>query len=384
MLSLALVTSNALAAQGIEQLAEESGLFKLVFKGSPNPAAIVLRAIVVNDPDVILLDVGDWETASAFAKQLKDSNFRAVTVGFRPAWSQVEQMSMAEAGISDLIPDPFSIADLEAAVYEALHRKRPVTHENILAFLPAKAGGGCSTVALNTAAAVANSLNKSVLLIEADRRSGVLSIILNLKPRFPLPEVLARIAEMSAVDWHQQYVSAFGMHMLLADPSRQSQLPTWGDFYQLLRYVQKQYDFVFVDLPEVVNQASAELVRSARGVFVVCTPEIPSLKMAAHRCAELQACEIPKDNVHIVVNRWESGRLSIKDIEGILERPVFGTVANDYSSIKDSIRDSRLVATDSNFGKGCRLLAQKLSGLPEASLARSTFDLLKKLGRIAR
>jgi hypothetical protein len=36
------------------------------------------------------------------------------------------------------------------SVYEALRDYQPIIHRNILAFLPAKAGGGCSTVALNT------------------------------------------------------------------------------------------------------------------------------------------------------------------------------------------------------------------------------------------
>ena len=173
------------------------------------------------------------------------------------------------------------------------------------------------------------------------------------------------------------------MDLLLADPSRRSALPSWADYYHLLRFVQKQYDYVFIDLPEIVNEATAEVVRSARGVFIVCTPEVPSLKMAGHRCAELEACEIPRNNVHIVLNRREAGRLSIKDIEGILERRVFGTLPNDYANVSDAMLDSRLVSPGSDFAESCRTLARKLSGLPEVPQERPRFELLRKLGRLA-
>ena len=383
MLSLALLTPNALAAEGIAQLAQESGLFKLVYKVSPQqPIATVLRTLAVHDPELILLDLADWESLSVLAKHIRTSSLQGEVIGFRPDWSRLELLAFEEAGILNLLRDPFSPSDLEAAAYEALHRTRPASPENILAFLPAKAGGGCSTVVLNTAAALAAIPGNSVLLIESDRRSGVLSIMLNMQSRSGLAEALAHASEMTPIEWQQHCARAFGMHLLLADPARRGALPTWADYFHLLDFVRKQYDYVCIDLPEIVNEATAEVVKSARGVFIVCTPEVPSLKMAAHRCVELEACEIPRNNVHIILNRWETGRLSIKDVEGILGRPVFGTLPNDYAHVRDAILDSRLVSSGSDFAAGCRTLARTLSGLPEAQRERPRFDLLRKLGRL--
>jgi len=385
MLSLAILTPNAFAEEGIEQLAQESGLFKVVFKASPaTPAPVILRNLAVHDPEVILLDVGDWETIGPLAEQIRDSDFRAAVIGFGPGGNSPEHAFLAEAGIFHVVPEVFSPAELESAAYEAVHHKRPVTHSNILAFLPAKAGSGCSTVALNTAGVLAKSAHKKVLLIEADRRSGVLSIMLNVQPRHPLAEALAHISDMTQVEWNEYYLSLSSLHLLLADPARRGKSPTWVDYYHLLHFVQKQYDFVCIDLPEIVNEATAELVRSARGVFVVCTPEIPSLKMAGYRCAELEACEIRPENIHIVLNRWEPDRLSIEDVEKILERPVFGTVPNDYLKVKDAIVDSQLVTADSSFTDGCRKLAQKFGGLAEEPApVKSKFASLLRLGRLA-
>jgi len=382
MLNLILLTPNAMAAGAIEQLTQEAGVFKIVLNGSPIPhVANVLRALRAYVVDVVLLDVGDWESVSLLASQIQRSGTGALIIGFRADWTPGQQAEMEAAGVSELLHEPFSPAELESAAYDSLHRHHVVTNRDILAFLPAKAGGGCSTVALNTAAAVAN-LQKKVLLVESDRRSGVFSIMLNLKNRFGLSEALQNVGELTLAEWNHYYVSAFGMHMLLADPANRSHLPSWAGYYRLLLFLQGQYDFLFFDLPEVVNQATAEVVKSARAIFIVCTPEVPSLKMASQRFAELEACEVPAANIHMILNRWERGRLGIPDVEKILGRPVFGTLPNDYAGVRESILESRLVALDSDFAEGCRTLARKLSGLPEAPPVRSGFGLLKKLGRI--
>ena len=104
--------------------------------------------------------------------------------------------------------------------------------------------------------------------------------------------------------------------------------------------------------------------------------------LAGQRFAELEACEVPAGHIHMIVNRWERGHLSIPDVEKILGRPVFGTLPNDYARVRESILESRLVSQDSDFAEGCRALARKLSGLPDTPPSRSGFGLLKKLGRI--
>ncbi len=384
MLSVVLLTSNAVTADGVEQVIQESRVFKLVSMGSHvRSTHEVMRLLGMHDPELILLDLGDWDAVAAVARQIKSSKLRGVVIGFKPAWNRVEQLTFQDAGIMDLLREPFSHYELETAAYDALHRGHAVANQNILALLPAKAGGGCSTIALNTAAALADSLGKKVLLIEGDRRSGILSIMLNLQNRSGLSEALQQAGELTAVEWQQYSVWMSGIHLLPANPARRGPLPTWADYYQLLRFAQKHYDFIFVDLPEVVNEATAEVVKSARAICIVCTPEVPSLKMAGQRSAELEACEIPGDRIHIVLNRCERGGLSIEDVEGILDRPVFASLPNDYKQVKNAILESRLVSEDSRFARSCRTLARKLSGLPDAPRAESKFTFLRELVRTA-
>jgi pilus assembly protein CpaE len=393
MLSLALYTENSDSEFCIEQLVQESNQCHLVIKSRPDsPAADLFQSLKRLNPDVVLLDLTEWNRpdsdensigAAALASFLQASDLRSVVIGFVSSASASRQAEFKEAGISDLLPLPFSPLELEKVIYEALHRAHPVSDQNILAFLPAKAGAGCSVIAMNTAAALANQLQKKVLLLEADRRSGPLAIMLNLERHRGLPQALNSASSLTTLSWQQQYVESFGVHLLLAEAGGRKTQPGWADYYQLLNFVQKKYDFVFADLPEVVNPASAEVARCARSVFLVCTPEVPSLRMTIQRLAELEEFGVASERIQIILNRQERRGLPVQEIEEILGHAIFATLPNDYAHIREAIVEARLVANDSPFGEGCLALARKLSGQQESSLKDATFGLLSKLRRRA-
>jgi pilus assembly protein CpaE len=383
MLRLAVVTPNPLAADAIELLAQESGAFQLCCKACPiPPAKEVLRMLSVQNPAIVLLDLGDWDEAARIGKEILNSQPRAVIIGFRPRWNRAEQLTFEDAGILDLLHEPFSPGDIEAGAYEGMHRRYPVIHQNILAFLPAKAGSGCSTVTLHLAAAIAG-MGKKVLLIEGDRRSGPLSIMLNVERHSGLPEAIEHHGELSPLEWRQVTAQLLQMDLLLASPTRRGRLPSWADYYQLLLFAQKQYDYIVVDLPEVINQASAEFVRNARAIFIVCQPDAASVKLARIRRAELESCEIPADRVNVLVNRWERGHLTKQNIEKIVGGPVFGTLPNDYKEIRSALLETRLAAPSSAFSKACEALAHTVSGLPDVPSTSPKFTALRKLGTIS-
>jgi len=380
MLRLAVITPNPLAADAIELLSNESGAFRLCYKACPlPPAKEVVRMLGVQNPSVILLDLGDWEAASQIAKEIQHNQPRAVLIGFRPRWSRAEQLTFEDAGILDLLHEPFSPGDIEAGAYEAMHRRYPIIHQNVLAFVPAKAGSGCSTVALHVAAAI-SEMGKKVLLVESDRRSGPLSIMLNLEHQSGLPEALEHHGEMSPLEWRQVTAQLREMDLLLANPTRRSRLPSWADYYQLLLFAQKQYDYILVDLPEVINQATAEFVRNARAVFIVCQPEVPSIKLAKFRRAELESCDIQADRINVLLNRWERGRMTMDTVEKLAGAPVFGTLPNDYKEIRNALHEGRLAAPNSGFVRACEAVAKTVCGLPDVPRTSPKFALLRKLG----
>jgi hypothetical protein len=89
------------------------------------------------------------------------------------------------------------------------------------------------------------------------RRSGVYSIMLNLKNQQGLDNALLLGNAMTPGEWYQHIVRVSGLHLLPANPKHRSPLPSWAEYYQLLQFSQKQYDYLLMDLQEVVNEATA-------------------------------------------------------------------------------------------------------------------------------
>lgn len=378
MIRLAILRSSHTSADAVPLLARDSGVFDVFYLEDPSKGLPV--ELTKAAPEAILLDLEDWERASAQLSVILKATRQSAIIGYRTMWTPEQEAEMTAAGVTRVLRRPFSAADLEVAARKALHALRPMTHPNILAFLPSKAGSGCSTVVLNTAAVLANELSQRTLLIEADRRSGVLSILLNVEDKGGLPAILQEPGKLTPVGWRQHLVSIGKLDMLLANPLRPGPQPTWATYFQILDFAQSHYDFILVDLPELINPATSELALAARNVFIVCEPELASLKLVSVRRGEVEAAGIDTEKICVLGNRWEGRRLTKDALEKTAQVPMYASLPNDYLNVKNAAMESRLVSKESAFGRACGELARRVCNLQAPSEGRLG-SLLRKFGK---
>ena len=70
---------------------------------------------------------------------------------------------------------------------------------------------------------------------------------------------------VDSLSWPRSVTSVGGVDFLLTNTAtRKSPFRSWAHYFQILRFVAPRYDLVMVDLPEVVNPATAEVVLRAR------------------------------------------------------------------------------------------------------------------------
>lgn len=381
MIRLAILKPPGHAGEAVRLLAEDTGVFEIVLMDSAtSPSKTLGRDLALAAPELVLIDLEDWPAAQELVKQVKGATRNAAIIGHRGLCTPENEAAMHAAGINVVLRAPFSSTDLETCARETLHTLRPLNFPDLLAFLPSKAGSGCSTVALNTAAFLANHLGNRVLLIEGDRRSGTLSILLGVEDKGGLPAILEQCAKLTMGEWHQHIAAIGKLHMLLANPLKPGPQPSWATYFQILDFVKDHYDFIFVDLPELINPATAELARAARGVLIVCEPELASLKLVGVRRLELESAGIAPEKISVVGNRWEGRRLTKDALEKSSQLPMYAAMPNDYLQVKNAAMESRLVVKDSAFGRACEELARRISGMqapPEGRLG----GLLRKFGK---
>jgi pilus assembly protein CpaE len=380
MLNAILISESMVSADVMRALCEETGILHLLewFPRYPGLHELI-RFLNSRDIEVLLIDVSDIELALPLMAAVREAAPGLSIVAFGPG-CEGEARDDVAAIADEMLTSPVTAEVLSRSTETALHRRaKDVT--NLYAFLPSKAGSGCTTVVLNIAGILAKRLEQTALVLECDLHSGILSILLNVEPKQFVQDVFGGATRLDSFVWQRLVTERFGADWLTADRQRKRPLAEWYDYFKLLQFAHQQYNWILADLPEVVNDGTAEIVRTAKDVFVVCTPEILSLRLAARRCSELKDRGVAEEKVKIVVNRWREEEVKTEDVEEFLQHPVAAVVPSDYMAVRQSIIDSSLVDPTSTLGEMLEDLACQIAGLPAPQRAEksSTFSRMKKL-----
>lgn len=380
MFNAILIFRDESSREAIENLAAESSLvsFQRALHGYP-PSFELTRILNAYDPDMVFLDLSDWPSAMAAAAGIRETAPGAAIVGFGGGWEPGCEAQCEAAGVTGLLVSPVTRKKFETSVERAILRVRGAIQENLFAFLPAKAGSGASTLALNAAGYLAAApLSQKVLLIDGDLHSGLISVALGLNHPFSVLDALENSAQLDYSCWRKYVAGAGTLDALLSDRSRRETLPSWTSYHHLLDFAASRYDRILVDLPEVVNDATVEIVRRAKRVFVVSTPETAPLALAPQRCRELERRGIPPEKIGLVINRWHRGDPNPEEVARSLNRRLSGVFNNDYRTVRDAARDNSFVNPESKLGRSFAAFARALAGAPAP--AGPKLALFKALG----
>lgn len=378
MFTTVLIQASPERAPYVRAIAADTGLLQLVreFPGVPTPYEVT-RIVHASAPDLILIDVGSGAMALHCCAAIRelDPHMPVIGLGCPPGL-----MDQARShGFTTVLPESVTTRELSDAIHTSLVAARGGIEDSVFSFLPSKAGSGASTVVLNTAAALARDHNKRVLVIDADLRSSVLSILLDVQPTSAIQNLLASTDDMDQFRLRAAVVTVEGVDFLLSSRSLDSLQPGWPHYFQLLNFVRDKYDTILVDLPELVNPATIELVRRSRKVYMVCTTEVPSLRLTQQRGEELHRWGLPPNRYGLLVNRWHSGDPSSPELAKVLGIQVLRQLPNDYPAIRKAQNDGTFVAPNSRLGKAFSDFASVLAGdvnapAPKPGLLMSLFS----------
>ena len=218
-----------------------------------------------------------------------------------------------------------------------------------------------------------------MLALESDLRSGVLSVMLNAEFGHGLAQALANSRDLDILTLNQVIHRSEGVDWLFATPERETALPQWLDYFLLLEKARGYYDYILADLPEVVNQATRELVRRARRVALVTTPEVLPLRLAKQRCAELERWGVSKERTVVLLNRWHQEDLAAGELAEHLGRPIAQVFPNEYKTLRAAVLHGKPAPVGSEFARAAVAFAAQVCGEkpPEAPRASGLRGLLK-------
>jgi len=368
MLQSLLISNSRDTAELIARAIRQSGHINLEQVFCPLPTHYQLsRALSTLTLDVVFvettsLDAFDAEQSRILCQEIMRKASRTAIIGFS-----------AEAGesrnriTSHRLKWPLSNADLCSTVRQAVQQTSRGSLENLFSVIPAKGGSGATTTTVNLACQLATTLGRSVLVAEADLRSGTIADWLGTKPAESIAQSLACADNCVSLIWPRHVSSKYGVDWMLTDRDHHGFRPFWGDYRHLLSFASARYDCMLVDLPDTIDEDASEVALLSRTTFIVTTPEMLSLELARQRIEELESFGVPRSRVQVLVNRVQRGDIvSPKEIQRRLGCEIGGVIPNDYPAVHRSIFDGTFVSTGTKLGRAYCALARSLAGEPEA------------------
>jgi len=271
------------------------------------------------------------------------------------------------SGVREFLVDPFDHhAVKESLVHiKALLERRPASFEStndIFSFLPSKAGAGASTLALNVSAALARKPGTSVLLSDFDLNSGMMRFMMKLSNSYSVTDAIENSSRMDDNLWPQLVSKFEQLEVLNAGSVNPSYRIEAGQIRKLMAFMRRNYKVLCFDLSGNLERYSIELMQESKRVFMVCTPEVPSLHLAREKLQFLRKIDL-HNRVSILLNRVPKKPLLTKNqVEDILGTTVTTVFPNDYHGVNIALNKGAVVSLSSELG---RAFAQFAHGLLE-------------------
>ncbi len=303
------------------------------------------------EPDLILMDVSmprlDGYAATQQIRAAEQD--RRVPIIMLTSEADVgERVKGLRAGADDDIVKPFHPLELIARI-KALLARGGVTAQRsggeqsalgrLALFYGAKGGVGTTTIAINTAIALARDLKRRTALIDANLQFGDLRVFLDLGldnasivNAIGEPDLDADLLRKLMVKHHT------GIDLLLAPPSpeaadivveRQRQHPE--ALSNLLTLSRRLFDYTLVDMAKMIDDFNLQLFDEADVICVVMTADLSCLKNVRLVLETMSALGFERSKVQLVLNRSNAYTgINVNNAEAALGRKIDYQIVNEY------------------------------------------------------
>lgn len=238
----------------------------------------------------------------------------------------------------------------------------------VIAFRGAKGGVGTSTMAINTAVALAKHVGKRVIVIDAALQASDAGVLLDVHTSTNITDLIAHMKDLDA-DLLSEVMGTHesGVRVLLGPSNiEHAEMVTPEQFKIILNELKKQADYIVVDTPAALDAVSMASLDEADQIVLVGTPEISALRNAARFISLASKLGYSEEKLFLVLNKANlKGAIRLEDIKDHLRFPIGFKVKTYSKAMLTAINQGKPVAMNkSRFGapKTFRQMAMTLDG----------------------
>src|SRR5688572_18171560 len=363
-----------------------------VHVASDGAAGVEMVASV--DPDLILMDVAMPKLDGYAATQkirAAEQPGQHVPIIMLTAEADVEQRVRGlRAGADDDIVKPFHPLELIARIKALLSRagggqqrktSEKATLGRLACFYGAKGGVGTTTIAINTAIALATRLKRRTALVDANLQFGDMRVFLDMGldsasmvNAISEPDLDAELLKKLIVSHH------VGIDLLLAPPNpeqadivveRQRAHP--DALTNILALMRKAYDYTLVDMAKTIDDFNLQLFDEADVIFVVMTADLSCLKNVRLVLETMDSLGYEREKIQLVLNRSNAYTgINVDNAESALGRKIDYQVINEYRGAISALNSGEPFMSsrpDGPLGQSVSKFASELDTMLAAELA---------------
>ena len=209
-----------------------------------------------------------------------------------------------------------------------------------MVFFGAKGGAGTTTVAVNCAVELARLTKRQTLIVDLKAGFGEVSLFLGVRPRYTVLDALESLHRLDK-DFLRELCAKHKSGLEILAGSEQFERPgaqDAGAVEELFRVVGKTHDYVVVDAGNQINSCSIAALYAADTIFVVATPDVPSVRNAQRLVDRVRQLGVGGERIRILLNRAsDQHMIGQKQIETALGYGIHHTFTSDYRTVSTAL-----------------------------------------------
>jgi len=308
-------------------------------------------------PDVVIVDIrGDAASGMAAVERLRASHPMVAIFAVAQSSDPDVILQSMRAGANEFFTWPVPDENFHAALRRTAARressgaaaKQPTT---TLIFFGAKGGAGTTTVAVNCAVELARLTKRTTLIADLKPCFGEVALFLGVRPRYTILDAIENLHRLDK-DFLRELVAKHKSGLEILAGSEQHDRPGVADagaVEELFRVLGRSHDFVVVDAGNAINACSIASLYAADTIFVVATPDVPSVRNAQRLVDRIRQLGVGGERVRILLNRSsDQGVIAPKQIETALGYAVHHSFTSDYKTVSTALNSGVPLALTNN------------------------------------
>jgi pilus assembly protein CpaE len=328
----------------------------------------LFRRLEEAKPNVVLVDIDPNLVAPALhtIEMLRAQNRSLAVFAIGDMKQPPLIVSAMRAGAGEFLDRPVSSGQLLDAFTRHVAAQRRVTSKNgvrgkVFAFINAKGGSGATSVAVNTALALAAHTGRAALIDLAP--IGHAALHLNVRPSFTVSDAFNNLNRLDAAlldGYMTRHISGVALLAGAPDAAMASQVGS-AEMSRLFDLMVHEYRAVVVDLSTRVDLLARSVCELSDLSIVVAQPDMPSL-WGASQIEQTLFSSAGRERLRLLVNRFHKNSFSERDIEAASRTTILWKVPNDWSAFSHAIERGNPVvrqnhsAVARSFGEFAQML----------------------------